>query len=198
MPDKTRIAAAIAVLQSMDPDSDEYKELLAGLNRRVDPRKPFKTPLFDSITLLSWSIAFEAVWIRERGGRIWVYLRKRSLFDTAYAGLRHAAGTAARPGEGKEAMNTLDVISRRLAKAEFGVEGGFSSYHFVENFFNPREERGSFLSIIFLVDFDRDVPPGETGEWFPVDQLPENMVPSHRDVIIPKAFAAWRLLKEQG
>ena len=89
-----------------------------------------------------------------------------------------------RPGEKFE-----DVLER-LAKREFGAN--ISSAKFVANI-NPScvkpEIRGTFISMVYLCTMEEKT--NLRGKWFPVNNLPEKTVWSHREIIIPCAIGAF-------
>lgn len=179
--------------------TDDEKAAVAEVLKCLSPGG-YGTPLFDALTRLTWTIAMEAVWLRERGGQLEVYLRQRSPTDTAYPKQWHCPGAAWRVGEGKAArdedMDIEKVVGQRLAKGEFGVESGFSKLTFVKNFPNPNEARGPFLSVIYLVELEDEGKVGKTGGWFPVDKLPEKTVYHHALTIIPAAVEFWCVTRQ--
>lgn len=175
----------------------EEKEAVATVLRRINPREPLGTALFDAITPLSWSIAFEAVWLRRGEITAEVYLRQRSPTDTAYPNEWHCPGSAFRPFEGEAKMNAEEMVAARLARSEFGKEASITNFKLVDTLFNPQEARGSFLSLIYLVEVET-ATLGKTGRWFRVDELPEVTVYHHRETIIPKALEAWFRTKAGG
>ncbi|MFA6105001.1 MAG: NUDIX domain-containing protein [Patescibacteria group bacterium] len=168
-----------------DPNGEEaVKNALAQLLRLVDPSKPYGTVLFDSLSRLTWSIAFEGVALRlnPKTKKPEVFLRKRADDDTAYPGEWHAPGSAFRPRE------KPNLVARRLSR-EFGSE--IMDFKLVGQYFS-NEQRGDFLSLIYLVKFDGEPRVDNRHIWCPVDKLPENTVNIHRDHLIPAAVAAYR------
>ncbi len=148
----------------------------------IDPRKPYGTELFDALAKLTISVAVEAVCLRLNADKnVEVYLIQRSPIDTAYPGEWHCPGSVMRPGE-----NFKDVLDR-LAKREFLSK--ILSAQFVANANHPTEERGHFLSVVYLLTLEegRD----RRGTWFPVNQLPEKTVESHRHRMIPAAVGVF-------
>lgn len=47
------------------------------------------------------------------------------------------------------------------------------------------QERGFYLMLIHLAEVDGDPTKGK---WFRVDQLPQPLVPSHQEIVLPTAF----------
>jgi ADP-ribose pyrophosphatase YjhB (NUDIX family) len=150
----------------------------------LGPLKPLETRLFEAIIRLWPGIAIEAVCLRAEKNGIEVYLIKRSEKESAYPGLYHSPGTFLRYGEGgKEFESTF----KRLQEQEIGNR--FLSWEKIEVLNNLAEIRGHIVQIIYLCTIGDD-NIGK-GEWFLVNQLPENIVPQHRDVIIPLAVKAF-------
>ena len=158
---------------------EERKAAAEALARIKDPSGHLGTELFDQIARFSTSIAFEAVLMRpgQDGGEE-VYLTQRDTNDTAYPGAWHCPGSILRRGE-----QPADV-AKRLAKKEYLVP--IVDFKKVDEFFY-QESRGWFCSFIYLIQTEREP---EAGAWFSVDDLPDQVVPHHRDVIIPRAAAA--------
>lgn len=163
----------------------ERSELIQGL-REVDPSKPYGTELFNALARVTVSVAIEAVCLRLNLStkKVEVYLVQRSPDDTAYPGQWHCPGSVMRPGESFE-----DVLER-LAKKEFGAN--LIQSRFVANI-NPSpaepEDRGTFLSVVYICVLEEK--EGLRGKWFPVNNLPEKTVESHRKRIIPCALGAF-------
>jgi ADP-ribose pyrophosphatase YjhB (NUDIX family) len=156
---------------------------LANALKQIDPGKPYGPELFDALARLTLSVAIEAVCLRLNPATrlIEVYLVQRSQEETAYPGEWHCPGTVMRPGE-----ETEDVF-QRLSKKEFGA--GFLKRQFVANVNHPTEARGHFFSLVYLCVLEEK--GSLRGTWFPVDQLPDKTVESHRKRIIPVAIGAF-------
>ena len=173
---------------NLDPNSAQYKSIVAEMLSRIDPGLPFGTPLFNAIAKMSTSLAMEAVVLRRHmqdvnnPHRVEVYLRQRGV-EEAYPGQWHAPGSVMRPGE-----SWRDVADR--LKKEFGT--GIVSADEIGELFT-KEERGPFLSKIFLVELVGLPREDDRHCWYPVDDLPQITVDHHKDHIIPLAvmmFAA--------
>jgi len=153
---------------------------------KIDPKQPYGTELFNALARLTVSVAVEAVCLRlnPEGRGIEVYMIQRSPDDTAYPNEWHCPGSVMRPGE-----DVADVFSR-LSMREF--DGAKLQWRFVANI-NPSkrkpEVRGTFLSMVYLCVLENK--DGLRGKWFPVDELPQNTVGSHRTRIIPVAVGAF-------
>jgi len=175
------IKQAIGAIKALrDGNYDEFKEVMAGLLLEVDPLKPFGTALFDSIARLSYNIAFEAVALRKNPGtgKVEVYLRKRSMNDSAYPGEWHCPGTMIRPYE-------VPKDQAKRLEAEFGVK--ISNYRRITGIYTA-ESRGPVLSEVYLVELSGPPREDESHLWFPVDALPDTTVNIHRDLILPQAL----------
>lgn len=173
-----------AVLHGVDPASAEYKGLVASLMNKIDPTKPLGSELFDAVTYLAGcSPAFEGGLARMKDGRVQIYLRQRSMTESAYPGEWHLPGTFFRKGE-----QPMDV-ARRLCKSE--LEGvGVKSIRHLEDFF-VEEARGSVESKLYAIEVEGD-PIGKSGQWFNLEDVPSPMVHHHAERLIP------RLLKYMG
>jgi len=167
-------------------DTLAWKNNVATLVFTIPRKTPYGTRAFNATARLSWSIAFEAVALREGVNGLEVYLRQRSDDDSAYPGEWHAPGSIFRPGE------TERDVANRLAE-EFGAP--ITKLYFLgevadwQDHKEDTEARGSFVSRVYLVEFDENQPPREDERhiWCPVGDLPEKTVWSHRDLIIPMA-----------
>lgn len=160
----------------------------------IDPTQPYGTELFDALARLTVSVAVEAVCLRPeplnltadpdgfqtRG--VEVYLCRRSMTDTAYPGEWHCPGSVVRPGE-EDAS-----VFKRLADREFG--SNLESWRFVGKVNHVREERGHFLSLVYLCSL-KDNENGR-GQWFKTWNLPQKTVASHRHIIINLAEGFFR------
>ena len=71
---------------------------------------------------------------------------------------------------------------------EFGVSIGYRV--FVTNV-RWEDQRGSAMSTVWLCELDRIDHLVLKGKWFAVDNLPDQMVLSHKLVIIPAAIGAF-------
>lgn len=160
--------------------SPEERATMIGLLKRVDRAQPLGTELYDAIALLSLSVAIEAITLRQGKNGIEVFLTKRSETDTAYAGMYHSPGTVRRPEE------TLEAGFKRLEIREF--KGNLTSSEFIGNHDCPDEARGHFLQVMYLCSMDGDC----SDNWYPVDNLPEPIVPNHKEVLIPAAVKAFK------
>ncbi len=121
--------------------------------------------------------AVEAVAFRYGSAGLQVYMRERGPDEGSYPGLKHFPGSYIRYGE-----QTEDVL-RRIGKKE-GM--GDMCAHCVVGTANW-VDRGWLTSVITVVRAP-DARETENAGWFPVDRLPENMVPAHRDLILPQAL----------
>ncbi len=182
MSDIDTFQATIAMLDGVDSTTPAFKKFVADLLSRVDPFRPFGTELFNAIVRVSTGIAFEAVLFRIENGVVEVFLRRRSLDDTAYPGEWHAPGSFFRPRE-----KNHDVAER--LQSEFGAK--LSQYNLVNSAPLPDDERCSGLSQIFLVQLDGFPRLDDWHGWFSVENLPENTIHSHRDIVIPLALSAF-------
>lgn len=157
------------------------REQIAEHLRQIDPSQPLGTALHDSVCRVSWSIAVELVVLRcnPQTGAVEVLLRKRGTRET-YPGEWHCPGGVLRPND-----QGPQTAIERVALRECGVSVA-NARDVGEIYY--REERGPFLSKVFLVDL-RGEPTGH--RWWNVRRLPKRVVWHHRDRIIPMALAAF-------
>ena len=168
---------AVDLVMAMDLKYDDYREVAAELLQRIEPGA-YGTPLYNALARLGMNLAFEAVALRENGatGKIEVYLRQRTA-NEAYPLQWHAPGSVMCVGE------DWRKVANRLAN-EFGTD--IVSYEEIGELFT-KEERGPFLSKIFLVQLDGDPREDDRHHWYPADNLPEVTVDHHEEHIIPLA-----------
>lgn len=179
---------AVAVLASLANGPEEayekFKELLAEILGNVDPLLPYGTKLFDALARLTVTTACEAVAIRRRSddGTLEIFLRRREMDDSAYPGEWHAPGSAMRPGE-----SFADVFAR--LELEFG--GKVTSFNMVDCLNVPEEQRGHYVTPIFLVEIEGEGRKDDTHGWYRFDALPEPMVGHHVRRIFPVVIKAF-------
>ncbi|PIR76627.1 MAG: hypothetical protein COU32_00995 [Candidatus Magasanikbacteria bacterium CG10_big_fil_rev_8_21_14_0_10_42_10] len=184
------IEATVAAITALaTTDYEQFKLVVAELLGHVNPRQPFGTSLFDAIAKVTVTVACENIAMR-RGddGRLYVFLRCRSLDDTAYPGEWHSPGSALRPGE------TYEDVFRRL-RGEFGSD--VVKHEQIGLLNVPEEERGHFLTPVFLVEIDGDGRQDDRHGWFPVDALPQPMVAHHECRLFPMAIKAFEERERQ-
>ncbi len=163
----------------MEENTYEDKKIIAvKALAEIDPTKPYGVDLFNAIARVSISVAVELVALRNNAGTVEVLLTQRGP-NEAYAYMWHCPGSVIRPGE-SEAQ-----VFARLAQREFGAPVTVGEFVGYDNC--PPEERGHFILLIFLCTPDN----GSRGTWFSVDNLPETVVKNHKEVVIPKAVAAF-------
>jgi len=150
---------------------DELRNQLAELLEQFPRGAAFGTPMFNAISNITVSTAFEAVALRQNGDNLEVYLTQRAMTESAYPGEWHCPGSFQRADE-----KVADVFTR-LSKREFGAQ--ITGYQYVGWYLNTAEERGTTNSQVFVVKVD----PGDKGQWFPVNGLPPNTVCHHRTII---------------
>jgi ADP-ribose pyrophosphatase YjhB (NUDIX family) len=163
------------------------ESLLIFLLRRINPRKPLGSRLFEELARLTWSVAFEAVALRKNtDGQVEVYLTKRAHTESAYYDLWHVPGSIFRPGE-----SLWDVVDRLRLK-EFFIRQ--QSVKFVKPIYNENDEiRGSILSLVYLVELEED---DRRGKWYSVDRLPADIVQFHKNIVIPEAINYFLLMNK--
>jgi hypothetical protein len=161
---------------------EEIRKRAAELLNQIPPHEPLGTALFNAVMRHSVGIAFEGVALRKgERGETEVFIALRGP-DEAYPNQWHVPGTFFRIGEYET------DVARRLSAKEYGVP--IVNFELVKDNFLPEERGETILDRIYLVDLES--PPKEgRGKWCDVEDLPENIVQSHRHVIIPTAVAFW-------
>ena len=147
-------------------------ELLRLLGQ-IDPHQPYGHELFNALARLMPTVAVEAVCLSPslRGTEILLTQRKA---NESYPSQWHCPGSILRIGE------EFEDVFKRLEQHEFGCQ--LLSKEFIGNLNNPEEVRGHGLSMVYLCEVEAEPPKGQ---WFLLDNLPENMVSFHRDHLIP-------------
>lgn len=177
----------LVIPEKIDPNSNEFKAIVAGLLKRIDPTKGFGTVLYKAIARLSWNCYWESVALRYVVKEVEVFMTKRDETDPDWNGYWHVPGTALRPGD------TEETAKARLAK-EYGVpvrslkrvgDAGFGWFK------SGDEGRGPGISFVFDTTFDGEPALNEWRRWFNVKDLPTPTVPSHISQIIPMAVRAF-------
>ncbi len=165
------------LMSKFNPSDPIFKEMIAEQLQRIEPGA-YGTPLYNALARLGLNVAMEAMAFRLNGvtGKIEVYMRHRTSAE-AYAFQWHAPGSVMRVGENWRSVAT------RLG-GEFGTN--IVSYDEIGELFT-KEERGPFLSKIFLVRLKDDPREDARHRWYPVDDLPQVTVDHHEEYIIPLA-----------
>ena len=167
----------------VNPEFQEVSEDVLRALESIDPRKPLSPRLYGAIARIVPSIAVETVAVRERRSKIEVFMIRRAPDDLAYPNELHSPGSILRSGE------DFRKVMDRLVAREFHVPIVNSSP--AGEIFVP-EKRGWFNNRIFSVKLDGE-PQG--GDWYPVDNLPDDTVDFHRTTVIPQAAAHFRRMQ---
>lgn len=156
------------------------KSVAGWLRGSVDPREPLGSTLINALSRLPINLAADAVCLRRNpdSGALEVLLTQRGATEP-YPGAWCCPGGALSPGE--EPRHIL----HQLEIGELGVR--MSDFTFVGDYFSAAA-RGWMLSRIHLAKL-AETPAA--GTWWPVERLPDNMVPKHREQIIPMAVRAF-------
>lgn len=161
---------------------DDDKRNAVEALKKIDPKLPYGTELFNEISRLSVGVAIEAVILRITPQGKEVFLTKRKPGE-AYEGLWHCPGTFLRPGE------VIEDAFLRLEEKE--KVGKFLNKKFIDFANNPFEERGHIIQLIFLCELEPLDDRYKEDVWFPVNNLPiDKMVENHFNVLIPRALGS--------
>lgn len=158
--------------------SDDER-LLLSLLKRLPPFLPLD--VFHELSKRVMLTAVETVCLRTGENGIEVFLTRRSPDDEYYPNLWHSPGTMLRADDAPRQMNVAagyESAFRRLEEKELHLK-------FVDT---PRlvgsrlysSPRGSENSMVFLAEIEGEP---ENGKFFPVDELPADLVESHRGII---------------
>lgn len=151
--------------------------ILITLLAKLSQRKSYSREVFEALSRTSPRIAIEAVALRKREGVIEVFLTRRPP-DDVYANLLHVPGTIIRNKEKfTETWERLEEEFRAPVVSEPKL---------VEVFNNLKERRGHFISLVFACEISGEPA---TGKFFPIANLPDDLIDHHRPMIIAAAEA---------
>jgi hypothetical protein len=181
-----KIKLALEALKAMKFDDQERKLLAAELLKQIPQDARFGQELTYAIRRLTYSISFEAVLLRQPFEEDEeVYLHQRG-DEESYPGEWYCMGTTFNVHE-----NVLDVVGRlgtRLGSPVF-------TYKYVGQYWSVKEPSsvgGSYLAMVHVIQVYDDARL-KGGKWFRIKALPEKMVVTHRDHIIPMALKALKI-----
>lgn len=157
----------------IDSASDTFCDTAAAFLERI-PRGRMTKRLAEAVMKKANLSAFECVWLRTREGAVEVFLNLRSS-NEAHGSQWHCYGGMMYANE-----RTVEETMNRLAK---GFGGKFKEIVNTGIWFPVDDARGTLLSHIFLVTPEKQDLEGESGQWFSVNKLPDNMVPHHVDIV---------------
>lgn len=185
--------------------TEVMRELLILIMPNFNPYGAFFNDLFHVVSEYMWTPAIEAVAIRrsKESGKLEVYLATRSEKEPSYPGEAHCPGTGFRPsdivvieGNPKQTGRIPETQFARLAaKESFPAD----AMQFAGIYYNKDEERGPYISIVYLITGFESLKEFDNAKWYDLDvayALP-NLVEHHRRPIIPMAEEAF-LRKEKG
>lgn len=168
---------------------ESIKKILTILLPFLSPEKNFGTDLFNVMSPYWWTPAIEGVSIRRHPvtEKIQVFLARRGPDESSYPNELHCPGTGLRSADAyKPAPQTqFDRLNR--------VEGFYAKgYEFVGIKYTPEEERGPYVSLVYLVNPEGIVESGES-KWYDweIVKLDPTLVCHHRHTIIPMAIEAF-------
>ena len=138
-------------------------------------KQPYSPELFEALARRLPVMGLEAVVLREFDGRLEVLMTARPDNDLIanWAGKWHIPGTILRNEE------TFEDGFLRLGKREFGAK--LVNIRFVYLHFPRTGDRGSNLQLVHVADIEENQYP--LGTWFNVEELPENAIDGHHEII---------------
>lgn len=174
---------------------DHVKKILLMLMSCLDPCARYGTELFQVIAEYGWTPALEGAAIRrnKETGKLQIYLRRRPPNEPSYPNEQHCPGTGFQPSDALGKTPEAQLL--RLAKTE---QFDASSADFVGIFYNPIEERGPYISIVYLVDPEK-IKEYPDARWCDLEEAyaDPSLCEHHRNPVIPMAEEAF-ICKEQG
>ncbi len=172
---------------------DAVKKILTMLLPLLNPKNNFGTDLFNVMSPYWWTPAIEGVAIRKhpKTKKLQVFLARRAADESAYPNKLHCPGTGLRSADAFKLAPETQFD--RLRKIE-----GFnaSDYKFIGLKYTPEEERGPYVSLVYLVDPSglQEIAESRWYDWETIKNDP-TLVCHHRDSIIPMAIEVF--LKEE-
>jgi len=146
---------------------------------RIDSSKPKTVAFYEALAKHMVSIAIDPVILRHNPvgklSPIEVWLSQRGP-NEAYPGEWHCPGSLVRPGERESA------VFERVSNKE--LHARISDFKFCGYYFH-NERRGPFLIMVFLVQIEGEP---KNGKWWPVNDLPQNIIEHHLQNSIPLAL----------
>lgn len=177
------------------------EELVVEILSKLDP-KELPARVFHAVERITALTAIETVFLRKREGQLEILLLKRSDNDSYYPGMWSIPGSMLRGGDDPERVritgNSFEILKLkgflinywkpflRILDDELGVWFA-QSPKFVGTVLYSTP-RGFEHGVVFLCECDRE--PKE-GIWCRLDQLPENMVAHHHELIRMAVDAFW-------
>lgn len=174
-----KIVVATSILKQM-LTGEHYNLIVAALLRRVDRKRPLGTPLHSATLGLMPGIAFEAVGFREGQNGTEAYLRQRGSTEPSFRGYWHYPGSFFRNKERRE-----DVMERLVEECgvKIGVLRDCGTHVWEED-----ERNTTVHSHIHLVEYLNPPLEDETHRWFPLEKLPQSMIPEHAGTVLSMAL----------
>jgi ADP-ribose pyrophosphatase YjhB (NUDIX family) len=157
---------------------DNDNKNAAKVLKRVNPKLPYGTELFNELARITIGIAIEAVILRNTPKGKEIFLSKRKE-EESYGGLWHCPGTFLRTGETTESAFTRLEEKEDIGKILNKKFAGFDN--------NLHEKRGHVVHLIFACEVETF--PNSNGAWFLIDALPVETVDHHKMVVIPMALS---------
>lgn len=153
--------------------------LLAALLADQTASRPIPNLVFDALLKVLPQVAIETLFVKRVDdktptGRLDVLLTQRPEDDPNFPGQWHSPGSFIRRRE-----QLYQVFKRILTRELGGTATILCARPLVPiNFFN--EPRGHTISWPWIIELEGNP---EHGRWFPIDQLPRNLVKTHEQLI---------------
>lgn len=172
-----KVVQLLAAIAAAELSMDEIKLLAAGILERI-PQGRYGRILLYELRRLVPSMSFEGVLLRGPKDQAEVFMVERPAGET-YEGQLCVPGTTFEAGEDDK------LIAARLCRSKFGFPAAVGySFIFVEPYFSRVEQTsigGTYIGMVYLIE--ASVEPAAPGAWYPVNDLPENTIYTHKEMI---------------
>jgi hypothetical protein len=188
---------------SDQPSSHLTPEEVATVSQLLGRLEPgfLPLPIFLAVARLVTTVTLEFVAIRQREGKVEVFMTKRPDDDAHWPGLWHFTGSVVRSTDVTEGLGAdYSPVFQRIIKDEFAGRAkliGEPTY-VTTNFWTGA--RGVEYTPVFFVEADSSDLSEENdrqdgGRFFAIDEIPENTV-SHHKVLLPLVVEAFLKSKQ--
>ncbi|MDB4978422.1 MAG: hypothetical protein JWM56_608 [Candidatus Peribacteria bacterium] len=163
----------------MSPLSPADEQLLVGLLEKLGP-STMPVSVFNALAAKVVLTGIELIILRRHAGWVEVLLLQRPADDPHWPGQWHIPGTILRNSDAPEVLNAEGSYRPALLRIQTGeLKVRVTNPRPVGSYFH-RAERGVVNSLLFIGKADDN---GEEGSYFPVDELPDDIIGCHRPMI---------------